>query len=59
MNWKEEREKKLNFGHTFGPCHRKKQQGLSHGEAISAGMIIANRYAVKKGAVKRKRPGKT
>ena len=45
--------KKLNFGHTFGHAIEK-TTGLSHGEAISAGMIIANRYAVKKGLLKEK-----
>ncbi len=45
--------KKLNFGHTFGHAIEK-ITGLSHGEAVSAGMVIACRYSVKKGLLKEK-----
>ena len=34
--------RKLNFGHTFGHAIEK-TTGASHGEAISAGMVIAVR----------------
>ncbi len=44
---KDER-RKLNFGHTFGHAFEK-TLGILHGEAISAGMIIASRLSVKKG----------
>ena len=47
---KDER-RKLNFGHTFGHAFEK-NLGILHGEAISAGMIIASRLSVKKGLLK-------
>ena len=47
---KDER-RKLNFGHTFGHAFEK-NLGIPHGEAISAGMIIASRLSVKKGLLK-------
>jgi len=45
--------KKLNFGHTFGHAIEK-ITGRSHGEAVSAGMVMACRYSVKKGLLKKK-----
>ena len=41
----------LNFGHTFGHALEKIRQ-LSHGQAVSAGMMIATRISVKKGVLK-------
>ena len=38
----------LNFGHTFGHAIET-VTGVPHGEAVSAGMVIAARYAVDKG----------
>ena len=38
----------LNFGHTFGHAIEK-VTGVSHGEAISMGMVIASALSVKKG----------
>jgi len=47
----DEREKgerrKLNFGHTFGHAVEK-TQGLSHGEAVSIGMMLAARFSEKR-----------
>lgn len=40
--------KHLNFGHTFGHAIEK-SQAISHGKAVSLGIIIANRIAVKLG----------
>lgn len=40
--------RKLNFGHTFGHAIEK-TTGLSHGEAVSIGMVIASALSVKKG----------
>jgi 3-dehydroquinate synthase len=40
--------RKLNFGHTFGHAIEK-AAGLSHGEAVSAGMAIACRLSVRRG----------
>jgi len=52
---RDEKEKgerrKLNFGHTFGHAFEKNLR-IPHGEAISAGMIIASRLSVKKGLLK-------
>jgi len=52
---RDEKEKgerrKLNFGHTFGHAFEK-TLGILHGEAISAGMIIASRFSVKKSLLK-------
>ncbi len=52
---RDEKEKgerrKLNFGHTFGHAFEK-VKGILHGEAISAGMIIASKLSVKKGLLK-------
>jgi 3-dehydroquinate synthase len=48
----DEREKgerrKLNFGHTFGHAIEKKA-GVTHGEAISVGMVMASALSVEKG----------
>ncbi|MBU0988971.1 MAG: 3-dehydroquinate synthase [Proteobacteria bacterium] len=45
---RDEKEKgerrKLNFGHTFGHAIEK-TTGISHGEAVSAGMVIASRLS--------------
>jgi 3-dehydroquinate synthase len=50
----DEREKgerrKLNFGHTFGHAIEKTTK-VRHGEAVSAGMVIASELAVKKGTL--------
>ncbi len=40
--------RKLNFGHTFGHAFEK-TTGVPHGEAVSAGMVIASRLSVKRG----------
>jgi 3-dehydroquinate synthase len=40
--------RKLNFGHTFGHAIEK-SIGLSHGEAVSVGMVIASELSVKRG----------
>ena len=40
--------KKLNFGHTFGHAFEK-IAGIPHGEAVSAGMVVASELSVKKG----------
>jgi len=49
---KDEKEKgerrKLNFGHTFGHAIEK-TTGIPHGEAVSAGMVIASELSVKRG----------
>jgi 3-dehydroquinate synthase len=49
---RDEKEKgerrKLNFGHTFGHAIEK-VSGLSHGEAISAGMVLASVLSRKRG----------
>ncbi len=49
---KDEKEKgerrKLNFGHTFGHAIEK-TTGVRHGEAVSAGMVMASKLSVKKG----------
>ena len=49
---RDEKEKgerrKLNFGHTFGHA-LEKTTGVSHGEAVSAGMALAAEISVKKG----------
>ena len=49
---KDEKEKgerrKLNFGHTFGHAIEK-TTGISHGEAVSLGMVIAAAISVQKG----------
>ena len=42
------RRRKLNFGHTFGHGIEK-TTAAAHGQAVSAGMILACRLAVKKG----------
>ncbi len=48
---RDEREKgerrKLNFGHTFGHAVEK-TQGLSHGEAVSIGMMLAANFSEKR-----------
>jgi 3-dehydroquinate synthase len=49
---RDEKEKgerrKLNFGHTFGHAIEK-TTGIPHGEAVSAGMVIASELSVKRG----------
>ncbi|MFZ0482688.1 MAG: 3-dehydroquinate synthase [Desulfobacterales bacterium] len=40
--------RKLNFGHTFGHAFEK-TTGVPHGEAVSAGMVIASQLCVKRG----------
>ena len=40
--------RKLNFGHTFGHAIEK-TTGALHGEAVSAGMVIAVEFSVKRG----------
>ncbi len=40
--------KKLNFGHTFGHAIEK-STGLSHGEAVSLGMVIASGLSARRG----------
>lgn len=51
----DEREKgerrKLNFGHTFGHAIEK-VTGISHGQAVSLGMVIAARLSLKRGFIK-------
>jgi 3-dehydroquinate synthase len=42
--------RKLNFGHTFGHAIEKTTK-VRHGEAVSAGMVIASELAVKKDAL--------
>lgn len=39
---------KLNFGHTFGHAIEK-TTGISHGEAVSAGMVIALKLSMRRG----------
>jgi 3-dehydroquinate synthase len=54
---RDEKEKgerrKLNFGHTFGHAIEK-TTGVRHGEAVSAGMIMASELSVKKGYLQAK-----
>jgi len=40
--------RKLNFGHTFGHAIEK-TTGVPHGEAVSAGMVIASALSAKRG----------
>jgi 3-dehydroquinate synthase len=40
--------RKLNFGHTFGHAYEK-TTGIPHGEAVSAGMVVASKISVKRG----------
>jgi len=40
--------RKLNFGHTFGHAFEK-TTGVPHGEAVSAGMVVASQLCVKRG----------
>jgi len=51
---KDEREdgerKKLNFGHTFGHAIEK-VTGIQHGEAVSAGMVVAARLSENRGNI--------
>jgi 3-dehydroquinate synthase len=42
--------KKLNFGHTFGHAIEK-VTGIPHGEAVSAGMVVAARLSEKRGNI--------
>lgn len=42
--------RKLNFGHTFGHAIEKTTQ-VRHGEAVSAGMVLASALSVKKGTL--------
>ncbi|MCP4107598.1 MAG: 3-dehydroquinate synthase [Desulfobacteraceae bacterium] len=54
---KDEKEKgerrKLNFGHTFGHAIEKTLH-VPHGEAVSAGMVVASNLSVKKGLLRAK-----
>ena len=54
---RDEKEKgerrKLNFGHTFGHAIEK-TAGVRHGEAVSAGMVMASELSVKKGYLQAK-----
>ena len=43
----------LNFGHTFGHAIEK-VSGISHGEAVSIGMVVAAALSVKKGLLTKK-----
>ncbi len=43
--------RKLNFGHTFGHAIEKTLQ-VRHGEAVSAGMVLASELSVKQGYLK-------
>ena len=56
---RDEKEKgerrKLNFGHTFGHA-MEKTTGVRHGEAVSAGMVMASELSVKRGHL---RPNKS
>ncbi|MBW2573868.1 MAG: 3-dehydroquinate synthase [Deltaproteobacteria bacterium] len=45
--------RKLNFGHTFGHAIEK-TIGVRHGEAVSAGMVMASKLSVKKGHLQAK-----
>ncbi|MCH7658320.1 MAG: 3-dehydroquinate synthase, partial [Bacteroidetes bacterium] len=47
----------LNFGHTFGHAIES-VYGLTHGESVSLGMIIASDLSVKKGLLDKKEAGK-
>ena len=40
--------RKLNFGHTFGHAIEK-VTGISHGEAVSAGMLVASELSLRRG----------
>jgi 3-dehydroquinate synthase len=40
--------RKLNYGHTFGHAFEK-TTGVPHGEAVSAGMVVASEISVKRG----------
>jgi 3-dehydroquinate synthase len=46
----------LNFGHTFGHAIES-VFGLTHGESVSLGMIIASDFSVKKGLLHKKEAG--
>ena len=48
------KRKLLNFGHTFGHAIEK-IQGISHGKAVSLGMIMVNKIAVKEGFLAEKK----
>ncbi|MGD9305360.1 MAG: 3-dehydroquinate synthase [Desulfobacterales bacterium] len=45
------KRRKLNFGHTFGHAIEK-ATGVNHGEAVSAGMVMASALSVEKGFLK-------
>jgi len=45
--------RKLNFGHTFGHAIEK-STGLSHGEAVSLGMVIASELSARRGLLPEK-----
>jgi 3-dehydroquinate synthase len=49
--------RKLNFGHTLGHAIEK-TTGVSHGEAVSAGMVAASRLSVKKGLLSAEEAGR-
>ena len=58
---RDEKEKgerrKLNFGHTFGHAIEK-ATGISHGEAVSIGMVIASRLSAQMGYLSMEEAGK-
>ncbi len=45
--------RKLNFGHTFGHAIEK-STGVSHGEAVSLGMVVASGLSVRRGLLSEK-----
>jgi len=44
----------LNFGHTYGHAIEK-HYGMAHGQAVSLGMVLANRMAVERGLLEEKK----
>ncbi|MCK5059043.1 MAG: 3-dehydroquinate synthase, partial [Candidatus Aminicenantes bacterium] len=49
--------RKLNFGHTFGHAIEK-TTGISHGEAVSVGMVFAANLSVKRGLLDKEEAGR-
>jgi 3-dehydroquinate synthase len=49
--------KKLNFGHTFGHA-LEKTTGMSHGEAVSVGMVVASMLSVRRGLLREDEAGR-